>query len=90
VRVRIERVGITACGLPRFLDDANRALVWIIRFRALMAWCERGEIAAWLKSDQSYERHACELAATFALNEDWEFDRDAFRAAVELCRRTRL
>jgi hypothetical protein len=74
----------------RFLDDANRALVWVIRFRAFMTWCERAEIAEWLKSDPAYAHHACELAATFVLSDDWEFDRDAFRAAVELCPRTRL
>ena len=37
-------------GCRRFLDDANRALVWFIRFRALVAWCERADMAAWLTS----------------------------------------
>lgn len=27
----------------RFLNDTNRALVWVIRFRALQAWCGRTE-----------------------------------------------
>jgi hypothetical protein len=34
----------------RFLDDANRALVWLIRFKALKAWCTRAETNAWLIS----------------------------------------
>ena len=68
----------------RFLDDANRALVWFIRFRALTAWCERTDVADWLRSDPSHTQHACELAAGFALNDDWEFDADHFRSAVQL------
>jgi hypothetical protein len=67
----------------RFLDDANRALVWVIRFSALTAWCERGDTAAWLQSDPSHPQHACEVAASFELNEDWQFDAEAFRSAVE-------
>lgn len=67
-------------------NDANRALVWLIRFRALTAWCERGDAAAWLQSNPLHARCACEVAATFALNDDWEFDADAFRSAVELIR----
>ena len=67
----------------RFLDDANRALVWFIRFRALMVWCERADMAAWLTSGPSLARHACEVAASFRLNEQWQFDVEAFRSAVE-------
>jgi len=70
-------------GCRRFLDDANRALVWFIRFRALMAWRERADMAAWLTSGASYARHACEVAASFELNDDWQFDAEAFRSAVE-------
>ena len=70
-------------GCRRFLDDANRALVWFIRFRALMAWCERADIAAWLTSGPSLARHASEVAASFQLNEEWQFDAAAFRSAVE-------
>jgi hypothetical protein len=66
----------------RFLDDANRALVWLIRFRALTAWRERGDVAAWLRSDQSLDQRACEVAASFELNDDWEFSVEAFRSAV--------
>jgi hypothetical protein len=36
----------------RFLEDANRALVWLIRFRALTAWCERADMAPWLRSER--------------------------------------
>jgi hypothetical protein len=66
----------------RFLEDANRALVWFIRFRALSAWCKRGDVAAWLTSDPSHAQHACEVAASFGLNDDWEFDAEAFRSAA--------
>ena len=71
----------------RSRDDANRALVWFIRFRALTAWCERGDIAPWLGSNPLHAQRACEVAASFELNDDWEFDVDAFRSAVELIRR---
>lgn len=67
----------------RYVDDANRALVWFIRFRALAAWCERTDVAEWLRSDPLHTQHACELAAGFALNDDWEFDTDRFRSAVQ-------
>ena len=70
-------------GCRRFLDDANRALVWFIRFRALMAWRERADMAAWLTSGPSLARHACEVAASFELNEAWQFDAEAFRSAIE-------
>ena len=67
----------------RFLDDINKALVWVIRFRALAAWCVRADAAAWLGSRPSHIQHACEVAATFELNSEWEFDADAFCSAVE-------
>jgi len=67
----------------RFLDDTNKALVWVIRFRALAAWCVRTDVAAWLGSRPSRTQHACEVAATFELNNEWGFDDDAFRSAVE-------
>lgn len=67
----------------RFIDDTNRALVWVIRFRALAAWCVRADVAPWLGSRPSHAQHACEVAAGFELNGEWEFDVDAFRSAVE-------
>ena len=67
----------------RFIDDTNKALVWVIRFRALTAWCERTDVAAWLRSRPSRAQHACEVAASFELNGDWEFDNGAFRSAVD-------
>ena len=67
----------------RFLDDANRALVWFIRFRALAAWCERRDMAVWLQSEPSHAQHACEVAASFELNDDWGFDAERFRSAVQ-------
>jgi hypothetical protein len=69
------------CG--RFLDDANRALVWFIRFQALSAWCERADVGVWLQSAPSHAQHACQLAASFELNDDWEFDVERFRSAVD-------
>jgi len=72
----------SAC--ERFLDDANRALVWLIRFHALTAWCERADVTLWLQSHPSHAQHACELAASFALNDEWEFDAWRFRSAVEV------
>ena len=71
-----------------FEDDANRALVCLIRFHALTAWRERADIAQWLQSDPLHAQHACELAASFALNEDWEFDATRFRSAVEVVNRS--
>jgi hypothetical protein len=66
----------------RFLDDANRALVWLIRFGALRAWCARAETNAWLMTGAARAR-ACEMAASFALNGDWEFDAERFHLGVE-------
>jgi len=60
----------------------TRAVVWFIRFRALTAWCARTETVSWLRSQPSRTGHACELAASFELNERWEFDTDRFRSAV--------
>lgn len=67
----------------RFLEDSNRALVWFIRFRALTDWCERDDVTAWLKSEPARAQHASELAASFELNDDWEFDSEGFRSAVD-------
>jgi hypothetical protein len=66
-----------------FLDDTNRALVWFIRFSALTAWRERTDMAAWLDAEPTHARHACEVAASFELNDNWEFDAEPFRSAVE-------
>jgi hypothetical protein len=67
----------------RFLEDTNRALVWFIRFRALTAWSERADVVGWLRSNPSHTRRACEVAASFDLNSEWEFDAEPFRSAVE-------
>jgi hypothetical protein len=68
------------CG--RFADDANRALVWLLRYRALSALNGQAEMAAWLNGG-SRSRDVREVAATFALNDRWEFDRRAFCSAVD-------
>jgi len=67
----------------RFVGDTNRALVWFIRFQALTAWSERTDVGVWLQSAPSRTQHACQLAASFALNDDWEFDVERFRSAVD-------
>lgn len=67
----------------RFVNDTNRALVWLIRARALKAWCARPDIALWLHRADTNGQSACEAAATFGLNEAWEFDAADFREAVE-------
>jgi hypothetical protein len=66
-----------------FVDDANRALVWWIRFEALKNWCARTDGGARSTSDSSIVRDACELAASFPLNHLWEFDPEDFGLAVE-------
>jgi hypothetical protein len=67
----------------RFLEDTNRAVVWFIRFRALTAWCGRIDVAPWLRSEPLHTHNACQLAASFALNDAWGFDAERFRSAVE-------
>lgn len=67
----------------RFLDDTNRALVWLIRFKALKAWCTRAETNAWLIPEDRRSQQASEVAASFTLNGEWEFDGEDFRSAVQ-------
>jgi hypothetical protein len=67
----------------RFVDDTNRALVWLIRFRALTAWCERTDTDPWLRTEPLRAERACAMAASFALNDNWEFDAGRFRSAVQ-------
>ena len=71
------------CVGHRFLEDANRGLVWFIRFSALRSWSVRGDTAHWLESVPARLQRACELAARFDLNDHWEFDDDEFRTAVQ-------
>ena len=67
----------------RFVEDANRSLVWLIRATALRVWCARPDMASWLEGADTSGRSACEAAASFTLNDEWEFDADDFRSAVE-------
>lgn len=67
----------------RFFEDANRAVVWLIRFHALTIWCARVDVAPWLQSVPGRAERACDLAASFGLNEGWEFDVERFRTAVD-------
>ena len=39
-------------------------------------------MGVWLQSQPTHAQHACQLAASFALNDDWEFDTEGFRSAV--------
>jgi hypothetical protein len=65
----------------RFGNDANRALVWFIRFRALKTWCARDASPQWMSAARM--AHICEVAASFELNHQWEFDPEAFCLAVD-------
>ena len=72
------------CG--RFGNDANRALVWFIRFRALKTWCARDDSARRISAARM--PHICAVAASLGLNDQWEFDPDAFCLALEaICNR---
>ena len=67
----------------RFVDDENRAFVWLIRFRALKAWSARADSAAWLRTGSGTSKDVCAVAARFALNDKWEFDERGFGAAID-------
>jgi hypothetical protein len=66
-----------------FMDDANRALVWWIRFEAFRTWCAGTDIMTRSTFDSWIARDACEVAACFPLNHLWEFDPMEFGRAVE-------
>jgi hypothetical protein len=66
-----------------FMDDANRALVWWIRFGALTAWRTNPDVITRLMSDSVILRDACEVASSFPLNPLWEFDATDFGRAVD-------
>ena len=72
-----------------FLEDANRALVWWIRFGALKTWCASIDGKEGASSDSRILRDAYELAASFPLNPLWEFDPNAFGCAVQAVAVTR-
>jgi len=66
-----------------FIYDANRALVWWIRFGALKAWRTNPDVIARSTSDSGILRDACEVAASFPLNPLWEFDATDFGRALD-------
>jgi hypothetical protein len=70
-----------------FMDDANRALVWWIRFEALKVFCARTDMMARLHSGSMTLRDACDVAASFPLNHRWEFEPGDFCSAIERSRR---
>ena len=73
----------------RFGDDANRAVVWLMRFRALQLLGRDARTRA----PQDVQASSLEpvptsgdvfaIAASHPLNERWEFDPHVFFAAVE-------
>ena len=69
------------CG--RFPDDANRAFVWLLRFRALKALTEDAAVRAWLAGDDCATRNAYDVASRLELNDCWGFDLAAFQRAVQ-------
>jgi hypothetical protein len=66
-----------------FMDDANRALVWWIRFAALKAWRTNPDVIERSVSDPAILRDACVVAAGFPLNPQWEFDAADFGRALD-------
>jgi hypothetical protein len=78
----------------RFANDANRAVVWLLRFKALQALKDDPRMASLVhghsESSRAYvDERVVEVAAILALNEHWEFDAGAFFAAVEALGRRR-
>jgi hypothetical protein len=67
----------------RFIDDTNRALVWWIRFEALKAWWAKPELIGGRSSESWSLRDACEIAASFPLNDLWQFDAMDFGRALD-------
>jgi hypothetical protein len=55
----------------------------MIRFRALNAWRARADMADWLNTRSGSSNEACELAASFGLNDRWEFDTQDFCSAID-------
>lgn len=66
-----------------FMNDANRALVWWIRFDALEAWRTNPDVNERSMSDSGILRDACEVAASFPLNPRWGFDATDFGRALD-------
>lgn len=66
-----------------FMNDANRALVWWIRFGALRIWRARDEVIAGLNAGSIALNDAREVAASFPLNHRWEFEPAEFNLALE-------
>ena len=76
----------------RFGEDTNRAVVWLVRFRALQALKAEGRMDRWIRNRSETDRQSLcggmfAVAATQPLNERWEFDSFAFFDAVEALNR---
>ena len=72
----------------RFGEDTNRAVVWLVRFRALQKLKAEGRMDRWIRNRSETDRQSLcgdlfEIAATQPLNERWEFDAFSFLQAVE-------
>jgi hypothetical protein len=71
----------------RFGEDSNRAVVWLLRFRALHRLKNDDRMLACVgdaldSGDRSLFNAVFEIAATQALNSRWEFDPHVFFTAV--------
>ena len=74
-----------------FMEDANRVLVWSIRFGALKTWCATNvDRVEGVSAGAEFLRDAYELAASFPVNAFWEFDPSAFECAVHAMAATRV
>jgi hypothetical protein len=76
----------------RFGEDTNRAVVWLVRFRALQKLKAEGRMDRWIRNRSETDRQLLcggmfAVAATQPLNERWEFDSFAFFDAVEALNR---
>jgi hypothetical protein len=66
----------------RFAGDANRAIVWAVRYTALDHFLRGLDDA----TAAEVRTIAEPLAARFGLNEEWQFDRALLCAAIERVR----
>jgi hypothetical protein len=70
----------------RFPRDTNRALVWVIRFRALKAWHAQPGMMEWLDARTVTTQDASHVAAGFELDRHWGFDAGSFCSAIDRAR----
>jgi hypothetical protein len=71
----------------RFSEDSNRAVVWLLRFRALQRLRNDNRMIVYVEKpvdsgEDLLFSSVFEIAATQALNSRWEFDSHTFFTAV--------